>query len=213
MAARIRSVLLAILVAAGLTSCKDALLPSPATPLPGLPVRSNSQVDSVLALPEDSLTVPTGCVEDQQETALDPATGEQTPCPLTGIVVVAPPPDPAPAPPPPPPPEGACDSSVDWDPDCQDSTAEPEIKVCPPSVKTLYWWEREPDRLYKHEGPASLVSSTSYVYHYSFLVHAWIDGRRHWVRGRGYLFPTDCETDGVKELRGAVIESMYWEGD
>jgi hypothetical protein len=221
----LQRILTAVVVAAGLASCSDAPITSTNILSSRYPYSRTLQVDSIPTDPGGGVT-PQGCAEDQQETIVDGNTGDVVPCPLPGIVVVGPPPPPPPTEPPPPsdpappPPSGggspspttdSCDPYVDWDPDCP--IPPEEVKPCPPVVNAIYWWERAPDRNYLHQGPASMTRSTIYVTHYSFLVHAWIDGRRHWVRGRGYLFPTDCAAGGAKELRGAVIESMYWEDE
>lgn len=121
----------AILVATCLVSCTDAPTSSILVSPSQRPVVSSLQMDTVSAPPDDGV-VPQGCVEDQQESVVDPATGELIACPIAPIVVVAPPPEPTPPPSeppsdPPPPPSGGgtpppsdavCDPSVDWDPDC-----------------------------------------------------------------------------------------------
>lgn len=129
-----RWILTATLAGSVLFGCADApTRPTLATPPLGQ-AEHRAQLDSQPAPPPlpsadpgDATTQ--GCVEDQQEALIDPATGELVPCPLPGLVVTAPPPEPPPPPPPdeppppggggnPPPTEGVCDRTVDWDPDC-----------------------------------------------------------------------------------------------
>lgn len=128
---RLRSVFSAAVIAAGLASCADAPTSSSSTSPSRNQLSSSLQWDTA-ALPPGDFTTPQGCVENYQESIVDPTTGELVPCPLSPIVVVVsptdPPPhtEPPPAPPPPPPggggtpppPNGTCDPSVDWDPDC-----------------------------------------------------------------------------------------------
>jgi len=125
-------ILAAALVVTALASCTDAPITSTSALSSRRPVKPATQVDSVPAQP-DSVVIPQGCVEDQQEAVVDPVTGELIPCPLGPIIVVVPPSDPPPpsppSDPPSPPPSGGggtppssdsvCDPSLDWDSNCQ----------------------------------------------------------------------------------------------
>jgi hypothetical protein len=127
-----RWILTATLAASVFGACADAptrpTLVAPPLYQAGQAAQLDSQPASPPSPPGDPGDDTTqGCVEDQQEAVVDPATGELIPCPLPGLVVTPPPPEPPPPPDEPPPPgsggtppptEGVCDPTVDWDPDC-----------------------------------------------------------------------------------------------